>query len=131
LAQPPPGRETILVVEDEPEVRDVITEAVQSDGYAVLFALSGSEALAVSSQHRGPIHLLLTDLVMPGMSGRDLAALLKVTRPDMVVLFMSGYNDSEILRRDALDPGVALLRKPFTLDELARAVREALDQRTT
>jgi CheY-like chemotaxis protein len=131
LAQPPPGRETILVVEDEPEVRDVITEAVQSDGYAVLFALSGSEALTVSSRHRGPIHLLLTDLVMPGMSGRDLAALLKVTRPDMVVLFMSGYNDSEILRRDALDPGVALLRKPFTLDELARAVREALDQRTT
>ena len=117
-------------MEDEPEVRDVITEAVQSDGYAVLFALSGSEALTVSSRHRGPIHLLLTDLVMPGMSGRDLAALLKATRPDMVVLFMSGYTDSEI-QRHALEPGVALLRKPFTLDELARAVREALDQRTT
>jgi two-component system, cell cycle sensor histidine kinase and response regulator CckA len=117
-------------VEDDPDVRDVITEAVQSDGYAVLFALKGSEALAVASRHRGPIHLLLTDLIMPGMSGRDLAALLKVSRPDMVVLFMSGYNDSEIQRRDALDPGVAFLRKPFTLDELARAVRETLDQRT-
>ena len=98
--------------------------------YAVLFALNGSEALAVASHHGGPIHLLLTDLAMPGMNGRDLAALMKVMRPYMVVLFMSGYNDSEIERRDALDPGVALLRKPFTLDELARAVREALDRRT-
>ena len=139
LAQPPPGeysaepatgRETILVVEDELEVLNLITEVAQSDGYAVLAALNGSEALAVASQHRGPIHLLLTDLILPGMRGRDLAARLKVTRPDMVVLFMSGYTDSEIQRHSALEHGVALLRKPFTLDELARAVREALDQRT-
>jgi len=139
LAQPPPGersaeiaigRETILVVEDELEVRNVIVEVARSDGYAVLAALNGSEALAVASQHPGPIHLLLTDLIMPGMSGRELAALLKVTRPDMVVLFMSGYTDTEIQRHDALEPGAVLLRKPFALDELARTVREALDQRT-
>ena len=115
-------------MEDELEVLNLITEVSQSDGYAVLAALNGSEALAVASQHLGPIHLLLTDLIMPGMRGRDLAALLKVTRPDMVVLFMSGYTDCEIQRHGALEDGVALLRKPFTLDELARAVREALDR---
>jgi two-component system cell cycle sensor histidine kinase/response regulator CckA len=124
------SRETILVVEDELEVCNVIVEVARNDGYAVLAALNGSEALAVASQHRGPIHLLLTDLIMPGMSGRELAALLKVTRPDMIVLFMSGHTDTEIQRHDALEPGAVLLRKPFALDEFARVVREALDQRT-
>ena len=109
-------------------VRTLIRGVMERYGYQVVEAESAAVALQIWQGLTAPVDLLLTDLIMPGMRGRDLAALLKVTRPDMVVLFMSGYTDCEIQRHGALEDGVALLRKPFTLDELARAVREALDR---
>lgn len=97
-------------------------------GYTVLEARDGEEALRLSAQHEGPIHLLVTDVVMPGgMSGRLLAERLTATRPEMRVLYMSGYTDAAIIRHGLLEPGRAFLQKPFTPDTLALKVREALD----
>ena len=91
-------------------------------------AASGAEALALAERHEGPIHLLLTDVVMPEMNGRELARHLASLRPEVRVLYMSGYADEAIARHGVLDPGTAFLQKPFTPDGLARKVREVLDQ---
>jgi PAS domain S-box-containing protein len=121
------GAEVVLLVEDAPRVREVVREILEMSGYAVLEARDGAEALEISERHPGRIHLMVTDVVMPQMSGRELAAQMASLRPDVRVLFMSGYTDSAIVRHGVLDPGTAFISKPFTPDALAAKVREVLD----
>jgi CheY-like chemotaxis protein len=121
------GTETILLVEDEAGVRRLSLTVLESQGYVVLEAASGDMALQVARSRTGPIHLVVTDVVMPGMSGRELWDRLRVLRPDSRVLFMSGYTDDAIARHGVLEPGIAFLQKPFTPFSLAQKVREVLD----
>jgi len=121
------GSETILLAEDDNRVRALIRSTLQANGYTVLEAHHGKHAIQVCEQHAGPIHLLVTDVVMPEMSGRELAERLKPSHPNIKVLFMSGYTDKAIVHNGELDPGIAFLQKPFTPDVLARKVREVLD----
>jgi CheY-like chemotaxis protein len=124
------GTETILAVEDEIEVRKLVAEILKGQGYTVIEASNGQEAVKVSRENAGKkIHLLLTDVVMPGMSGRELAVTLGLQHPKMKVLYMSGYTDNAIVHHGVLEEGVNYIQKPFTLDALARKVREVLDQR--
>jgi CheY-like chemotaxis protein len=118
------GNETVLLVEDDDQVRDVALAILRRHGYAVISACDGDEAWRSCQAHPHPIHLLLTDLVMPGITGRELAGRLHSLRPEMKVLCMSGYHDA-IDTED--DPGIAYLQKPFTASGLATAVRRALD----
>jgi len=127
----PLGTETILVVEDQEEVRNLIRRMLQARGYRVLVAASGQEALPLADARRGAIDLLVTDVVMPGMGGRELALLLGPTHPQMRVLYLSGYTDKSIVHRGLLEPGLAFLQKPFSADVLARKVREVLDSPET
>jgi PAS domain S-box-containing protein len=122
------GTETVLLVEDAAAVRSVIHEALARQGYAVLDAPDGAEALRIAASHAGPIHLLLTDVVMPGLSGRQLADQLATVRPETKVLYTSGYTDDAVVRHGVLESGIAYLQKPFTVDGLARKVREVLDR---
>lgn len=121
------GDETILVVEDEAAVRSLVRRVLQKNGYRVIDASNGVEALRLVEAHAEPIHLLLTDVVMPEMGGRDLADRLGPQRPDMKVLFMSGYTDDAIVVNHVLQPGFAFLPKPFAPDALTAKVREALE----
>ncbi|OGK79182.1 MAG: hypothetical protein A2X52_00900 [Candidatus Rokubacteria bacterium GWC2_70_16] len=121
------GAETILLVEDATRVREVVREILEMSGYVVLEAKLGAEAVQISQRHPGRIHLLVTDVVMPQMSGRELAQRLTISRPDMGVLFISGYTDDAIVRHGVLEAGVAFLSKPFTPDALTAKVREVLD----
>jgi PAS domain S-box-containing protein len=127
------GSGTILLVEDEEAVRDLVRESLQQNGYSVLEAKDGAEALQISKQYKDPIHLLLTDVIMPGMNGRELAQSLASSHADMKVLYMSGYTENAVVHDGVVDPGMALLQKPFTRDQLAQRVREQLDgdRRTT
>jgi two-component system, cell cycle sensor histidine kinase and response regulator CckA len=124
----PRGTETILVVEDEPALRSLVRGVLESTGYTVLEASQGVEALLVSDQHQGPIQLLLTDLVMHGLSGRELAEQMLVFHPDLKVLYMSGYTDDFVVHQDVQEAQAAFLQKPFTPDSLACKVREVLDR---
>ena len=121
------GTETILLVEDNAGLRKLATRVLAPAGYTVLGAASGEEALRVLERQEGPVHLLLSDVVMPGMSGRDLAEQLAQTRPEMKVLFMSGYTDDTVVQHGVLEAQVAFLNKPFTAAALLRKVREVLD----
>jgi CheY-like chemotaxis protein len=123
----PQRAEIILLVEDALRVRAVVREILEMNGYNVLEARHGAEAIEISERHRGPIHLMVTDVVMPQMSGRELAQRLQPVRPDMKVLYMSGYTDDAIVRHGVLGAGMAFLSKPFTPDALALKVREVLD----
>ena len=125
-AESPQGSETILLVEDEQDVREVAREFLTLGGYAVLEAKDGAEAIETAQRHPGPIHLLVTDMVMPGISGRKLAARLATLRPQMKVVYMSGYTEYATVRQGDLDQNAALLTKPFTRSTLARTVREVL-----
>jgi PAS domain S-box-containing protein len=125
------GVETILVVEDEDGVRGLVREVLHKNGYSVLQARHGGEAMLLCERHAGRIHLLLTDVVLEQMSGHDLALRLCALRPDMKVLYMSGYTDEAIVHHGVLEPGTAFLQKPFTTEALARKVRSVLDARKT
>jgi len=122
------GSETILVVEDDEALREVTRDLLVQSGYSVLQASSGEQALQVVERHRGLVHLLLADVVMPGMSGAALAAELTHSHPEMNVLYMSGYTDETIVRNGVLEPGIVLLEKPFTREALIGKVRDALGQ---
>jgi signal transduction histidine kinase len=121
------GDETILIVEDEPAVRDLAKQVLVKVGYTVLTAANGDEALLLCEQHAGKIHLALTDVVMPGMGGRGFAEQLSKARPETKILYMSGYTDDAIDNHGTLDAGTHLLTKPFSLSDLRRKVRELLD----
>ena len=123
----PRGSETVLLVEDDPHVRQVVRLILDNNGYTVLEAAGPGDALEIATRHTAPIDLLLTDVVMPQMSGRVLADLLIPERRGMAVLFMSGYTAAAVVQHGVLDPGIAYLQKPFTPDALARAIRRALD----
>jgi two-component system, cell cycle sensor histidine kinase and response regulator CckA len=121
------GSETILLVEDEAQVRAVALGILRRQGYRVLVAANGGEALLLCEKHSGMIDLLLSDVVMPQMSGPELARRLATLRPTTRVLCMSGYTDDAVIRHVALEAGIAFIQKPFTPDTLARKVREVLD----
>jgi two-component system cell cycle sensor histidine kinase/response regulator CckA len=123
----PRGCETLLLVEDEASVRQASAQFLSRSGYTVLEANDGAEALRVSQQHHGPIHLMVTDVVMPKMAGPKLAALLAHERPEMKVLFVSGYAEKTVLQHGNIDVTTAFLQKPFSLKMLARKVREVLE----
>ena len=122
------GTETVLVVEDEAPVRSVARQVLERHGYTVLEAPSAEAALDIATRYSGIIHLLLTDVVMPGLNGRELASRLATLRPDARVIFMSGYTDDAVTRHGVLEPGSAYVQKPFTPDAIARKVREVLDR---
>ncbi len=124
----PRGSETILLVEDEAAVRRTAARMLQRQGYTVLQAGDGVEALRLLEEHRGPLQLLLTDVVMPGMRGRELAERVADLKPEIKVLFASGYTDDVILRQRLLERGGMLMDKPFTVQSLAGKVREVLDK---
>jgi PAS domain S-box-containing protein len=123
------GSETVLLVEDEQQVRDVARGILRRQGYTVIEARDAAEASLLSRQHAGPIHLLLTDVVMPGMNGPDLAKRLVQERPEMKVLCMSGYTDDAAVRNGVMKAAFAYLQKPLTVGALARKVRDVLDSR--
>ena len=127
LATPLNGTETALLVEDEPEVRRLVEKILGMWGYSVLSAGSPAEAIALSQKRDGVIEILVTDVIMPGMNGRDLARVLSTARPSLRVLYISGYTDAVIAQQGILEPGTAFLSKPFTPDALARKIREVLD----
>jgi CheY-like chemotaxis protein len=122
----PEGSETILLVENDPQVREVGRRALERAGYIVLAAGDTEAAIAVADRHAGHIHLLVTDVVLPGVSGRELAARLAIHRPAIKVLYVSGTSDGAIARHQMLEPGIEFLEKPFSLDSLLRKVRQVL-----
>jgi two-component system, cell cycle sensor histidine kinase and response regulator CckA len=124
------GKETILVVEDEDAVRNLVRQILLSKDYTVLEASNGVDALLLLEQHNQPIHLIVTDVIMPFMSGKEFADKALGKHKDMKVLFMSGYTDEAILPHGVLDPGVAFIQKPFTTASLALKVRDLLDSKT-
>ena len=126
-AADPKGFETILLVEDDKLVRDLAHSILKRQGYTVLVAEDGPEALTVLEAHDDPVDLLLTDVVMPEMNGRDLFDKVAEKHPDTKVLYMSGYTDNVIAHRGVLDEGTAFIQKPFNVQALAAKVREVLD----
>jgi len=129
IRAPVTGTETVLLTEDDPLVRLLARTVLERAGYAVLTAAGGKEALILADDHRGPIHLLLTDVVMPEMSGRELMHHLAERRPEVKVLYVTGYSEDAVAQHGVLDPGTAFLPKPFTPEVLTRKVREVLDGR--
>jgi two-component system, cell cycle sensor histidine kinase and response regulator CckA len=123
----PRGCETLLLAEDEDAVRQSIREFLVLNGYIVLEAKNGTEALALAKSYEGTIHLMITDVVMPQKNGSQLAAELASARPGMRVLFVSGYAEATVLRHGAIDVATRFLQKPFSLKALTRKIREVLD----
>jgi CheY-like chemotaxis protein len=123
----PHGKECVLLVEDDDTVRSVTLRMLQELGYRVVEAGSAAEALARAQEEQGRIDLLLTDVVMPGGSGRELAEALTASRPGIAVLFMSGYTPDVVLRQGVVQESAAFISKPFTPQALAEAIRHALD----
>jgi CheY-like chemotaxis protein len=122
-----PVRETVLLVEDENTLRHITRQYLSKQGYTVLEANNGVAAMQLSATHPGPIHLLLTDVIMPGMNGRELAERIGSVRPEARVLYMSGYTETAIGHNGVLEAGINLLQKPFTLPALKAKVREVID----
>jgi two-component system, cell cycle sensor histidine kinase and response regulator CckA len=122
------GTETILLVEDDEAVRSVARRALSRFGYEVLSASRGGEAVDIASTFNGSIELLLTDIMMPGMNGVEVAGAVSRLRPGILVFFMSGYADQDLVRQGLLEPGTHFLQKPFTPQELADRIRTILDR---
>ena len=116
------------MVEDDERVRTLARKALEQAGYRVLVAAGGKEALAAAEGHDGPIDLLMTDVVMPEMSGRTLTRRLTQRHPDLKVLYMSGYSDEDIAQHGVFEAGIAFIKKPFTPSVLTKKLREVLDQ---
>lgn len=129
LPQSTYGTETILLVEDEDRVRAITSQTLQANGYTVLEAANGDEALRISARHKGAIHLLLTDVVMPQLSGREVAEHLASSRPEMNVLYISGYTADAIIRHGVFEARIAFLQKPFQPYALLDKVRQVLDNK--
>ena len=129
-AQPATGSATILVVEDDKLVMSAAGQSLTRLGYSLLLAPSAEAALRQLEQHEGTVHLLLTDIMLPGMDGIALARETRARRPGIKVLYMSGYSEEALRLKDAADPGVQLLEKPFTFKGLAAAVKKSLESRT-
>jgi CheY-like chemotaxis protein len=119
--------ETILLVEDAESLRELTRVLLKNNGYTVLVAENGAEAIELAEHEDRPIHLLLTDVVMPGMSGREVANYLTAKRPDMRVIYMSGYTNDVIAHHGVLDSGISFIEKPFSQETLMRKLREVLD----
>ena len=134
LDSPPPelvsSDETVLLVEDEPGMRKMVRGILEHHGYQVLEAQSGAQALEIEASHQARIDLLLTDVVLPGMSGREVAEAMVAIRPGLKVLYLSGYTDHVVIDRGVLVPGASFLEKPFSPELLARKIREVLDNRS-
>ena len=124
-----PGSETLLLVEDEEAVRQSTSEFLTTCGYTVIQAVNGEDALCVTQDYQGTIDLMITDVVMPQMGGAKLAGQLAALRPDMKVLFVSGYAESTVQRYGSIDVTTNFMQKPFTLKMLSRKVREVLEPR--
>jgi CheY-like chemotaxis protein len=121
------GNETILLVEDDDRVRALVANMLRKNGYTVLLASAADQALEIAARHHGRIHLLLTDVVMPGRSGRLLSERLAAARPDTRVLYMSGYSDDAMLRHGVRSAAAHFIQKPFSVDALAHKIRETLN----
>jgi two-component system cell cycle sensor histidine kinase/response regulator CckA len=127
LRKSPMGQETVLLVEDDDSVRNLAATSLERCGYRVLVSRNGQDALGIAREHEGPIHLLVSDVVMPGMGGRAVAEGMKTLRPDMKILYVSGYPTDEVVRQGILEATTPFLQKPFKPVQLARKVREVLD----
>ena len=123
----PGGTETILVAEDEPAVKKMIKRILTGRGYTVIEASHGDEAVTVATEYKKPIHLLLTDIIMPHMGGKEAAKIIQSIHNEINILFISGYTDDSIVHQGVLDPGVAFLQKPFTPQSLLKKIRDVLD----
>jgi len=121
------GNETILVTEDDSSLRALVAHILAERGYAVLEASNGKEALEISERFAGEIHLVVTDVIMPEIGGKELASRLSSARPGIKILYVSGYTNNAIVHHGVLDPGVSFLQKPFTIENLTRKVRAVLD----
>jgi CheY-like chemotaxis protein len=121
------GTETVLVVEDQIEARSVICETLRRRGYTVIEAINGPDAIVKGRQPQPVIDVMLTDVVMPGMGGRRVAEVIRATRPNLKVVYMSGYTDSAVVDHGILEPGVTFVQKPFAHDALLRKIRDVLD----
>jgi two-component system, cell cycle sensor histidine kinase and response regulator CckA len=124
-----PGSETLLVVEDEAAFRDLLRDGLQARGYHVLVAANGVAALRVAEEYSGPIRVLVTDVIMPQMSGPELARTLKKIRPGIEILYISGYTDDKVSDDDSSSGDVTLMQKPFYIDDLVRKIEEILARR--
>jgi two-component system, cell cycle sensor histidine kinase and response regulator CckA len=122
------GSETVLLVEDEDAMRQLARECLEASGYAVLVAPNGEAAIEIAKKHRGSIELVLTDVIMPGISGRELARTLTAIRPEAKILYMSGYPNDLIAQHGLLDPDTILVEKPFTFHSLLTKLRQALGE---
>jgi len=120
------GTETVLLVEDEESVRQLVRETLAAKGYRVVEAENGEAGMGAAALYEGEIDLVITDVVMPGMGGRELVKQLAQTRPNTKVLYLSGYTEDAILSEGTIETGAAFLQKPFTLQNLSRKVREVL-----
>ena len=123
----PSSGETVMVVEDEDSVRELVRQILQDHGHAVLSARHGRDAMLMAERYERPIDLLVTDVVMPEMGGGELAEQLMARRPDLKVLYISGYTNDEVLRRGIQGAPASFLHKPFTADDFMRRVREVLE----
>jgi hypothetical protein len=119
--------ETVLVVEDEPAARELVGEILREEGYGVLLAEDGLQAVESAKRAVAPIHLVLTDVILPKISGRVAVERIRAIHPRIKVIYMSGYTDDQVSRHGVLEPGIVLLQKPFTPADLTRRVGEVLD----
>jgi CheY-like chemotaxis protein len=122
----PQGKETFLIAEDDPTIQRMLKSCLEPLGYNLLIASDGKEAIDISNNFEGDIHLLLTDVIMPNMNGQELADAIQEMRPDMQIIFMSGYTDDVISHHGVLEPGVNFIQKPVTPSRLTKVLKEVL-----